>query len=167
MKLIAALISLILLTNCGSGKTNTSQISFENNPPFNLINSYYQDWVAGVKEGGSGTNIHLRFQTMAPEVELKDVYFKKHIIPLERKMTSAIAYVASIKNDNNRPDVVMDSDPVKEAVNTPPKKLPFLLEATDAVISYTYQGKLHFYKIENINRKEMVAYPAANPKGDN
>lgn len=167
MKLTVAFIACIILTNCGSGKTDSAFVEFQENPPFDLINSYYQDWVAGVKEGGSGTNFHLRFQTMEPEVQLQDIYFQGNVVPLERKMTSAIAYVGYLKNKANSRDIIMDSDPIKETVNTPPKKIPFPLEDTDAVISYIYKGSLQYYKIENITRKEMLAYPSSNPNGDN
>ena len=142
-------------------------VQSEENLPFTLTHSYYQDWVAGVQGGGSGTNIHLRFDTMEPEVTLLEVYFKNNYAPLQRKMTSAIAYQAQLINANNRPDVIMDGDPIKEAQNTPPKKLPLEIPSTDAAITYTYKGKSHVYLIQNITRKEMLAYPKTNPKGDN
>ena len=167
MKLIVAIIAILGLTGCGSGQSDSSNVRFEQNPPFNLANGYYQDWVAGVKEGGSGTNIHLTFQSMDPDVALTDLYFKGYVLPVTRKMTSAIAYTASYTNETKRPDVIMDSDPAREAANRPPKNSPFSLKDNQAVLSYMYNGKLYYYKIATLERKEMLAYPSSNPRGDN
>ncbi|QIE59949.1 hypothetical protein G5B37_10350 [Rasiella rasia] len=171
MKSLFALLGMSLVlfsfSNCGSSNIETSSMQTEQNPPFKLVNSYYQDWVAGIQGGGSGTNIHLRFETADPEVTFLNAYFKNNSAPLERKMTSAIAYVANIKRGKTRPDVIMDSNPIKEAQNTPPKKLPLEISSEDVAITYRYKENTFVYVIKNIERKEMLAYPQGNPKGDN
>ena len=154
------------LSNCGSS-TAVSETTGSSEKPFKLINSYYQDWVAGVQGGGSGTNIHLRFETMEPGVELVDVYFRNNSASLTRKMTSAIAYIGQIKKQENRPDIIMDGDISQEAQNRPPKMLPLEIPDTHAAFRYSYQGKTYVHVIENIEEKEMLAYPSSNPKGDN
>ena len=43
------------------------------------------------------------------------------------------------------------------------EKFPFKLENNEAVLSYEYNNKMHYYKIANIEEKEMIAYPSSNP----
>ena len=74
--------------------------------------------------------------------------------------------IGYFKNQNNR-DVIMDGDATKEALNIPPEKIPFQLNENEAVVSYFENDKMVYYKISNIEEKEILAYPQSNPKIEN
>ena len=78
---------------------------------------------------------------------------------------NSFLFIGYFKNDNNK-DIIMDADIIKEAQNTPPEKIPFQLEENEAVISYTYKGSVQYYKISNIIKDEVIAFPEAKPKND-
>jgi hypothetical protein len=56
----------------------------------------------------------------------------------------------------------MDHDALKEAVNTPPVKIPFTLKEDDAVLSYIENNELKFFKISALPEKPLIAYPSSN-----
>ena len=57
----------------------------------------------------------------------------------------------------------MDSNSTKETANIPPTRFPFKLENNEAVLSYEYHNKMYYYKISNIEEKQLIAYPSRNP----
>jgi hypothetical protein len=61
----------------------------------------------------------------------------------------------------------MDGNAINEAANIPPQKSPFQLAKNEAVISYSENGKVNYYKVSNIKEKEMLAYPQGNPNIEN
>ncbi len=150
------------LSNCGGSNTNNS--NFTSNPPFKIQEIYFQKWVAGVRGGGSGTNVYITFSEVSEGVVFQELFFKNKKSKLN--VTSKNQVVANFKSTQNF-GVIMDGDPTKEAVNTPPEKIPFQLEKSEAVISYSKNGKVNYYKVSNIKEKEMVAYPQSNPKIEN
>jgi hypothetical protein len=166
MKITLSIIALMLLTNCGSGNTNGSSIYFEQNPPFQVEEASYQAWVAGTPEGGSGVSVFLNFNDIKPGVLFKDVYFRKKKTKVVTSPAVRVQYVGYFKNEPKR-DIIMDSNPINESVNTPPQKIPFQLNKDDAVISYEFNGEIAYYLIENLEEKKLLAYPASNPNGEN
>ncbi|TXD70314.1 hypothetical protein [Aequorivita lipolytica] len=166
MKTIAIILTLPILilsfSNCGGATTVGSKMSFEQNPPFKIAEAYYQNWVAGVKEGGSGTNVHITFSEIDPNVVIQNIYFKKQILEAKGNVNEPKQFVGYLKNEQQR-DIIMDSDPIKEAQNTPSKTFPFELENNQAVVEYWFSGKKNYYKIINLSQKEMIPYPQANP----
>ena len=168
-KIIAfSCISLLLFSfsNCGSGNTETSTFFFEQNPPFSVEEASYQQWTAGTPEGGSGVNVFINFSDIQEGVVFKEIYFNNMKTEVVMSPTVRVQYVGYFKNEPKR-DVIMDSNPINEAANTPPKKIPFQLNDDDAVISYEFNGEMGYFKIENLEQKKMLAYPTSNPKGDN
>jgi len=135
------------------------------NPDFIGEGSYYQTWVAGVQGGGSGLNFYIDVQDIPESVTLMAIYFKD-------KKGAVIAhngvYSASFLTDqNSQPDVIMHSDPLEEAVNTPPTPkvtFPFELGAEEAGISYEEKGMLHYAKISKVENKGHIALPSAPPQ---
>ncbi|MCG2417418.1 hypothetical protein K8089_00180 [Aequorivita sp. F47161] len=152
---------LFSLINCGGTQNTNMEKSLVQNPPFKITEAYYQNWVAGIKEGGSGTNVHIVLNDLKPEVTIKNIYFREQI--LEAKNTAAtpnefVGYLRDVQRD-----MVMDADPLKETQNTPPKPFPFQLEENQAVVEYQFGGKNNYYKITNLSHKDMIPYPQANP----
>jgi len=159
--LLTVPLLLFSFSNCGGAQTN-SKIAFEKNPPFTISESYYQNWVAGLKEGGSGTNVHIIFSTIQPDVAMQNIYFRNHKLEAKGNVNEPKQFVGYLKNDTPH-NVIMDADPVKEAQNTPRQNFPFQLEENQAVLEYWFNGEKQYYKIPNLSQKELIPYPQANP----
>ena len=152
---------LLSFSNCGGAQETNSNKSFVENPPFKIAEAYYQNWVAGVQEGGSGTNVHIIFSEKDADVVIQNIYFRNQILEAKGNINEPNQFVGYLKNDSQR-DVVMDSNPIKEAQNTP-KAFPFQLENNQLVLEYWFAGKKNYYKISNLSQKEMIPYPQTNP----
>jgi len=162
-KLIIITILSIFLANCGGSKSNNTKLDFTTNPPFKVQEVSSQKWVAGVKGGGAGTNLFITFSEVSKGVVFKELYFRNKKVEVSVFKDKVVGY---FKNQNNR-DVIMDGDFTKEASNIPPEKIPFQLNKNEAVVSYLEKNQLHYFKISNIEEKEILAYPKSNPKIEN
>ena len=72
---------------------------------------------------------------------------------LERSNSSGALFVGIFIQTNLTNDLIVDMDPKKEFGNKPfiqTAKLPFELQKHEAIISYTYQNKVYYYKIEKL-----------------
>ena len=154
---------LVSFSNCGSSQQSKA-ISFEENPPFTISEIFSQDWVAGVQEGGSGTNVSITLNGLSNEVQIKEIYFRKKMVNATQRPNVKSAYMGYFKNDLGR-DVIMDNDPVKESKNTPLVPFPFDLGQNEAVISYAMNGSTKYVRVSHILEKPMIAYPSTNPNG--
>ncbi len=148
---------LFSFSNCG-GAQNKSDLKLVENPPFKIADVYYQNWVAGVRDGGSGTNIHISLSDIQPGVKVKDIYFRGQRVDAKYSALEPGKYVGYLNNKTSN-DVIMDSDPTKEAQNTPADPIPFKISDNEAVISYFVDGQKNYYKISNMSQKDMLAYP--------
>jgi len=164
--LMAMSLVLFSFSNCGNAKINDSPSTLVENPPFTLGEVFYQDWVAGTIEGGSGTHVHITFASFAEDVVVKDIYFRNKMVKAQNSPQYRKQYVGYFMNEAAK-DMIMDSGPTKEAQNTPPEKSPFALNESDAVVSYLHNGGVKYYKISNMDRKPMLAYPQSNPNNKN
>ncbi|MDP2686944.1 MAG: hypothetical protein Q8O62_06965 [Aequorivita sp.] len=153
---------LLSFSNCGGAQTASSKTTFEQNPPFKIAEAYYQNWIAGVKDGGSATNIHILFNEMDPDAVIQNIYFRNQKLEAKGNVNEPNKFVGYLKNEPQR-DVIMDSDPIKEAQNKLPDPFPFQLEDNEAVVEYWFGGKKNYYKVSNLSQKEMIPYPQANP----
>ncbi|MFK5981695.1 MAG: hypothetical protein QM499_02185 [Flavobacteriaceae bacterium] len=163
MKLKVVILLLFVVTlSCGGSKT--SEIKFVKTPPFSITKTYSQKWVAGVQGGESGTNLYVLVKNISEGVEIKEFYFGNKIT--EAKLLLKDNYVGYFKNEINR-DVIMDGNTTNEAAIIPPQKSPFQLAKNEAVISYSEKGEIYYYRISNIEEKEMLAYPQGNPNIEN
>lgn len=158
-------VSIIMLSfsNCGNSKTQVETYTFEQYPPFTIGEVYSQEWVAGVRGGGSGTNLHITFNKLIEDILIKDIYFQKQIVKSQRSTKYKYQYIGYFKSEMNR-DIIMDINPINEAQNTPLKYFPFKLEDNEAVISYLYKEEIHYFMIVKIKRKPMLNYPTTKTK---
>ncbi|MBL4663766.1 MAG: hypothetical protein JKY22_09505 [Flavobacteriaceae bacterium] len=152
-------VILFSLNSCAGGKGTGSL--FEQEPPFTLGAVYYQDWVAGVREGGSGTNVHVMVESYIEDVKILDIYFRNKKERAQSTPQNIDQYIGYFKN-KIRPDIVMDGDAVKEAQNVPPEAFPFKLAEDEAVLSYKQNNELKYIKLSNMEQKPMIAYPGVN-----
>jgi len=163
LALSAFALLLFSFSNCG-GTQKTSEMKLEQTPPFSVASATHQDWVAGIEGGGSGINVTLTLASKEAGVTLKEIYFNEDMAPLNAAGNSDLQYAAYFKKDfNNGDSMIMDIDSNKEAQNTPHKKFPFELTINEAVISYTFNGKTGYFKIDTMVRKETLALPSNNP----
>jgi hypothetical protein len=158
------LLSVILfsLSSCAGGKE--TGFSFDQEPPLTLGDVYYQDWVAGVREGGSGTNIYITIDSYVDEVVIMDIYFRNKKLKAQNSHQNRDQYVGYLKNQPKH-DIIMDIDPVKESQNIPPESFTFQLEEDEAILSYLHNEEVKFLKISKMEQKPMIAYPGVNSKG--
>lgn len=148
---------LFTFYGCAGGKD--TGYSFEQEPPFTLGTVYYQDWVAGIRKGGSGTNVHITVDSYTEEVVLLNIFFSNRKVKAQNSPQNVDQYIGYFKNEG-RPDVIMDGDPVKETQNIPPEVFPFQLKKNEAVLSYLHNLEVKYFKISNMERKPMIAYPS-------
>ncbi|NHN25718.1 hypothetical protein FIA58_008505 [Flavobacterium jejuense] len=115
---------------------------------------YYQKWVAGIKGGGSGINFHVILKKpLKNGVILEKVQFESYEGQLIKQ--SETEYVANIKTNLN--DLVLDEDPKKEYGN----KAPLInLKPKEANLFYQVSGKVAIKNLENVQEKQMMAYPS-------
>ena len=168
LKIIVIFSTLLVfagLSSCGGSKQNESAPTFKKNPPFTLKSSYYQDWVAGIEEGGSGTRVFFTFDRLRENVVLKEIFYKNMKTEAKTSSNMRMQYKGEFKEVPR--DFIMDSDPMKEAENKFVSAFPFNLAPNECVFSYTFKNELYYYKIENMERKESLAYPQGNPNRDN
>ena len=158
--LISAIASIAIITSCATFKRERESFVLTQNTPFTIKNSYYQNWVAGVKEGGSGLNIYITIDDILEGVILKEFYFQGNIFEVKSSKNSV--FVGYYKNETEK-DFIMDSNSTKETANIPPKRFPFKLENNEVVLSYEYHNKMYYYKISNMEEKQIIAYPSRNP----
>ena len=141
----------------GASKCDNSQKLVEK-PPFKTGEVICEGWES--EKNKSGINLFIPIEE-GKEIELDSVYFRGDIVKLEKvKRDNYLVYIGRFKNTSfaNR-DIVMHSDPKKEAGNVPPlpkKKIPFELEENEAVISFIENGKEKYCKLENIKVSPIV-----------
>ena len=164
--LLPLLFLCVSFSNCAGSRTSKTTKLFEKNPPFTIKEAYFQKWAAGIKEGGSGVEVHLIMETINPNVKIQNIYFRTQILEVHKSLDNSNDYVAHLAS-NPKNDIVMDIDPMKEAQNNPSQEFPFELGENDTVVSYWSGGKINYFKIANLSEKERIAYPQSNPNDRN
>ena len=150
-------ITVINFSNCASTQ------NLEKTIPLTFGEVYYQDWVAGVKGGGSGINIFIPITANPKEIMLDSVYFKGRKAKLEFRNNTV--FIGRFKTAiNQEQDIIMSSEPYAEYGNKAPefsRKTPFKLDDDECVISYLDNGGVKYFKIEGVIRKLSKIYQRA------
>ena len=152
LKSIAFLIVAICSFSCACKKVITTAV------PSVIENVYFQKWIGGQELSGSGIDFHLKFKNqLPPDTYLSKVYFQNQEAFFDRENeTTFIAKFYSkslIKNDS-----IIDSNKRE----TP--DFPFDLKPTEAILEFHINNKATQIKIENIQEKELLAYPSSVPR---
>lgn len=153
-----SLLVIVMLSSC-AGFNNVYVL--EEEPHFTLDEVYSQKWVAGVKEGGSGTHLHFTVASQVGELRFMHAYFRNQKQRIVQNQQTPDVYMVNFPNQSMS-DRIMDVDPTKEATNTPEGEYPFDMEEDQAVLSYLLNGELKFYQVGPIAEKPMLAYPGAS-----
>jgi hypothetical protein len=161
---IAAITAILFVF---SSCTTSKPIILVENPPFTMGDSYIQNWVAGVRGVGSGTNVHVSFADMEEDVVIKDIYFrgkilKAHTFPTFRDQYIGYGsrFVVKISKDSEN-----NQDALAATNNSATERFPFQLGENEAVVSYVYKGRTRYYKIPELTLKPMTAYPTNDLQG--
>lgn len=144
-----AFLVFTLFLQCSSTQKLQENVSFKVEQP------YFQKWVAGVKNGGSGINIFIPVTNLKTNITLDSLYFRGHKVLLETKPNNPNLFIGRILTEANQNE---DFSPKTEA------EIPFDLKENEAVIIYTENDKKKYYKIENIKEKQAEYFPSTPPK---
>lgn len=131
-----------------------STMKLEDKAPTTFGEVYYQNWVASVKGGGSGTNIFI--ETKSNDLVLDSVYFRGKVTKLVTKPINKRLFIGrflSTSNTENENFKTTEGDKINE------ENFPFKLEDNECVVSYTEDGKAKYYKIGNIIERQTDALP--------
>lgn len=142
---------------CAS-KQNT-QMDF----PQEIAAVYFQKWIGGQEQSGSGTDFYIEFKKpLAKEIILEKIYFQNQEAKPESRDNQT--FVAHFYQKTAQHDLILDSDPLKEYGNKAPVivKPMFDLKPTEAVLEYKKNSKTFYFKIISIKEKPIIAYPSRN-----
>lgn len=159
---LGACMVLWSASNCGAAKSSERTDVVEN-PPFTISDAYSQDWVAGIPEGGSGTNLYVKFESLLETIEIVNFHYNGYLTEA-KPMPETRAYAGYFLNQKR--NTQMSSDPTVEAANTPPQRSILSLQEGEAAIEFLQQGKTTYYKIPSLRVEPMLSYPASPPKDD-
>ena len=157
MKLLKVSYSFFLVfmaMSCKSQKETTSVSEV------NAKESYYQYWTAGVRGGGSGIDIHLKFEKPLEKETTLDKVQIQNMISSQVTKIDENNYLIGVKTDGNQR--ILDENPSNEYGNTPPiidNKTKDTLKEGTLKLFFKKNGKTTIQTLENIKQKELLAYP--------
>jgi hypothetical protein len=131
--------------------------------PQEIKSVYFQKWIGGQEETGSGTDFYIEFKKrLSKEIKLEKIYFRNQETNLEGVAENT--FVAHFYQQKSIPDLILDSDSLKEYGNKAPVilKPKFDLKPNEAVLEYKKMDQPLFFKIVNPKEKPMIAYPSIN-----
>ncbi len=149
--LSVSILTSFLFMQCSSAQKLQKEAAFQTDK------AYYQKWVAGLKDGGSGINVFIPMASNPKKLKLDSLYFRGHKVTLNTKPNFPDLYIGRIITNANQPkDYSVDTS-----------EIPFDLKDNEAVVSYTENGTIKYFKIENLVEKQMEQYPSAPPRNLN
>ncbi len=152
-KFLILLVITMTFSNCSSSK-----IKFQEDAPLEHNRPYFQEWVAGIKDGGSGVNIYFPNLVTKNNTKVDSVFFRK----MKGKLRNGKAsYFATLKKPIPQ-DITMSGDSKSEYGNKLPE-FPFELKNNECVISYIEGGETKYVKIANLKEKAGEYYPSSPP----
>ena len=152
-KLFTFFLSIVLLS-CGSSKTDIQKLEDQTQ----IKEVYSQAWVAGVRGGGAGINVFVNLNSPFEEdLVLEKIQFKTYEASFEK--TNELSYVARIDTGQNKLKTINIevTDAEEETVVSKPK---INLKEKQAILFFSKEGKMYSKIIENVEEREMIAYPS-------
>jgi len=124
----------------------------------NIQSVYFENWISGVRGGGSGTNFFMGFKEPLPEgVVLSQLYFRGKKAPVIA--LSKFSYTANFSdngvNPNDNPSSGADTGKTAMLVAEP----PFPIEDDQALLEYYDNQELSYYLLTKVEEKELVFLP--------
>ena len=142
-----------------------STLKLTETAPFTITGASYHNWVGG-QPGISGTNLILGIETTS-EISIKSIYFRnrKNNPRLENRKGKEYLVV----NMSTSREMISVSQSISYSGDGPmprtkrPKvslpKIPFNIQANEAVIKYMIGKKTFYYKVSKIKKSETIFYP--------
>ena len=150
LKSVVFLILLICVFSCACKKGITTK------SPAEIDEVYFQKWIGGQELSGSGIDFHLKFKNQLPQdIYLVKVYFQNQEAFFDKE--DETTFIAKLYS---KPSLIMDGDSTNVDVNKRENlDFPFKLKPTEAILEFHINNKAAQVKIENIQEKELIAYP--------
>ena len=166
MKRNHLLILVIIFLSVFSCKISKEPIlQFQSTAPFEMVEPYYNAWVAGIESAGAGVNVFLPLKKDLGSVTVDSIHFrgeKSAVVKRDQLLIGRFKYSRVHPKKLN-----MSSNPHEEYGNTLPSntdRSPFKLANNQCVISYRVNNKRLYYKVLNLKSLREIAYPSAPPK---
>lgn len=141
-----SLCILMMLTQC------ISRPKLDKVVPVTVKSISYQDWNAGTKDGGSGTNVYVELKETT--IGLDSIYFRGKVEKLHRLPDKNSVYIARFKFREN--EIVTGE--------AQPSQWPFQIDDYECIIRYEVGSKPHYFKISGIKEAKVINYPMPPPK---
>lgn len=157
MKLVFSCVFLILFS-CSSTKQDNEKSSYE------IASVYFQKWIGGQEQTGSGINFYVKLKNPLPEnVTLAKVYFQNKEGFFDKE--DETSFIARFY-DKPANDLILDGTSEKEYGNKAPEIVEprFKLTADEAMIEFHTGTQVTHQKLTQIKQKELLAYPASRPR---
>jgi len=159
MNKLATILLAVIIVLAFSFCSATKDISTENHP-FKVTKATFNTWVGG-QPGVRGVKVDIIIDNN--EIQLDSLYFREMKSKLKKDSNAnPPVFVGVFTYKNLKKDYILHENPEKEFGNTPINKslnFPFSLKKNEAIISYLHKGKIHYYKIEELEEiKSRVKY---------
>ena len=145
--LILICCTALFVSTCGHSKE--SLFKLQKTAPFNIEKATYQEWVAGVRGGGSGISVVIIIDDKsASKIEFDSLFFRDQKEKLHRSTSKLVAHFKT--KINTREDIILHINQQQEYGNQPPvieNRIPFDLTTKEAVISFKEKNEVKYVKI--------------------
>lgn len=151
-KLITFFLSIVLLS-CGSSKTDIQNLEDQTQ----IKEVYSQAWVAGVRGGGAGINVFVNLNSPFEKgLVLEKIHFKNYEATFEK--TNELSYIARIDTGQNKlKNINIETTNEVEVMVEKPE---INIKEKQAILFFSKEGKMYSKIIENVEEREMIAYPS-------
>lgn len=154
---------LFIFANCANGK------KLQEEPPVDLEQAYYTSYTGAVKGATSGFNLFIPLAE-GRNIQMDTVYFRGRKAVVQRDSLNPDLYVATFKipsKEAKAPELIMHEDPKMEYGNPVPErleKMPFDMENDEAVVQYTQNGKVKYFKITGLQNRDSTKVKIKKPE---
>jgi hypothetical protein len=141
-------IVILAFSCCSASKSNNE---LEQQPPFKITKVFYNTWVGG-QPGVKGYTFHVEIDNS--NYVLDSVFFRNMKVKLKKDTSKPKnVYIGTFILPNRMKDYILHAEPKKEVGNELPdisEKIPFQLNANEAVLSYLVNNSISYYKVTNV-----------------
>lgn len=146
----SSFVLITLLFSCASNK-----ITLETEPPIQISNAFYTEWVSGIKEGGTGLNLSLLINKEETNKKLVGIYFRNKYASLKfNKPNMYSGFIRTSKGERMELEVLEGKQKTKKIsegkeseLEEESAKLPFPLKENEAVVVCLINNKKKYFKI--------------------
>lgn len=160
VKILALGLLVFGYTACGSSQKLVDHL------PFTHGELRLEPWTVGETNTLKGVNIYIPVQEDSSSVVLDSLYYQGKVVQLESvKRDSYKVYIGRFM-DSNPSNLILHADPRKEFGNKPPQGRvtpPYAIDNNEALLKYTMDGKVLYYKLSNLVPATAIHYNELPP----